>query len=57
MSEARVGYLSDKVARGWPPDAIKFVEQLPMTAAGKVHKLTFRQRYQDYQTQETGELK
>jgi hypothetical protein len=33
-------HLSDKVAKWWLPDAIEFVDQLPMTATGKVHKLT-----------------
>jgi len=41
-------FLSDKVARWWLPDAVEFVEQLPMTATGKVHKLTLRERYKDY---------
>mgnify|MGYP003797857799 CR=1 FL=1 len=25
-----------------------FVEQMPMTGTGKVHKLTLRQQYRDY---------
>lgn len=43
-----MAFLSDKVAKWWLPDAIEFVEQLPMTATGKVHKLTLRQVYKDY---------
>ena len=43
-----MAFLSDKVAKWWLPDAIEFVEQLPMTATGKVHKLTLRGVYKDY---------
>ena len=43
-----MAFLSDKVARWWLPDAIEFVDHLPMTATGKVHKLTLRQTYKDY---------
>jgi acyl-CoA synthetase (AMP-forming)/AMP-acid ligase II len=41
-------FLADKVARWWLPDAVEFVDILPMTATGKVHKLTLRERYKDY---------
>jgi fatty-acyl-CoA synthase len=41
-------FLADKVARWWLPDAVEFVDRLPMTATGKVHKLTLRERYKDY---------
>jgi len=44
-----MAFLADKVAKWWLPDAIEFVDQLPMTATGKVHKLSLRQTYQDYQ--------
>jgi fatty-acyl-CoA synthase len=33
------------VARWQLPDAIEFVEQLPLTATGKVSKLTLRQQF------------
>ncbi len=50
-------YLSDKVAKWWLPDAIEFVDQLPMTATGKVHKLTLRQTYKDYHVKPVGQTK
>jgi fatty-acyl-CoA synthase len=33
------------VVRWQLPDAIEFVEQLPLTATGKVSKLTLRQQF------------
>ena len=41
-------YLSDKVAKWWLPDEIKFVEELPHTATGKILKRTLRDQYADY---------
>lgn len=40
------------VARWQLPDAMEFVEDLPLTATGKVSKLTLRQRFADYQLPE-----
>jgi fatty-acyl-CoA synthase len=42
-------FLSSRVARWWLPDAIEFITELPLTATGKVSKLTLRKRYHDYQ--------
>ena len=36
------------VAKWQLPDAMEFVEDLPLTATGKVSKLTLRQRFADY---------
>lgn len=36
------------VAKWQLPDAIEFVDELPLTATGKVSKLTLRQRFADY---------
>ncbi len=41
-------FMRDKVAGWWLPDAVEIVERLPMTATGKVHKLTLREQYRDY---------
>jgi fatty-acyl-CoA synthase len=38
-------FLAPKVARWWLPDAVEFVDALPMTATGKIHKPTLRARY------------
>ena len=37
-----------KIAKWWLPDAVIVVDELPHTATGKLHKLTLRQKYQDY---------
>ena len=36
------------VAKWQLPDAIEFVEELPLTATGKVSKLTLRKKFKDY---------
>ena len=41
--------LLEKVAKWQLPDAIEFVEELPLTATGKVSKRTLRQVFKDYQ--------
>jgi fatty-acyl-CoA synthase len=46
-------HLRGKVASWWLPDDIAFVEQMPLTATGKIHKLTLRQRFKDYRLPDT----
>ena len=41
-----------KIAKWWLPDAVIVVDELPHTATGKLHKLTLRQKYQDWLTRE-----
>ncbi|HEX7970118.1 MAG TPA: AMP-binding protein, partial [Stellaceae bacterium] len=49
LSEAQLlDHLRPKVASWWLPDAVEFVDKFPMTATGKVHKLTLRQQFRDY---------
>ncbi|MFC3678537.1 3-(methylthio)propionyl-CoA ligase [Bacterioplanoides pacificum] len=43
-----LNYLDDKIVKWWMPDAVIFVEQLPHTATGKLHKLPLRQQYENY---------
>ncbi|MGO8917724.1 MAG: long-chain fatty acid--CoA ligase [Stellaceae bacterium] len=45
---AMLDHLRARVASWWLPDAVEFVEKFPMTATGKVHKLTLRAQYSDY---------
>jgi fatty-acyl-CoA synthase len=45
---ALLAYMQDKVASWWLPDDVVFVDSLPMTATGKVHKLTLRARFKDH---------
>lgn len=56
--EARVNKLEidemllKHVAKWQLPDAIEFVDALPLTATGKVSKLTLRCQFADYQLPE-----
>lgn len=53
--EELLAWFEGKVARWWVPDDVQFVDSLPMTATGKLSKVTLRQRYQDYQLPAQGE--
>jgi fatty-acyl-CoA synthase len=46
--EQLLAYLADKVARWWLPDDVQFVEAIPMTGTGKIHKLRLRERFAGY---------
>ena len=41
-------FLSTKLVKWWVPDAIEFVEALPLGATGKVLKRELRQKFADY---------
>lgn len=41
-------WLEGKVARWWLPDDIAFVNEIPHTATGKIHKKVLRERFKDY---------
>jgi acyl-CoA synthetase (AMP-forming)/AMP-acid ligase II len=45
---ALLDFMRDKVASWWLPDDVVFVDAMPMTATGKVHKLTLRARFKDH---------
>jgi fatty-acyl-CoA synthase len=40
-----LGYVSQHVAKFWLPDDIIFVDELPHTATGKLHKVPLREKY------------
>ncbi|PRX36908.1 fatty-acyl-CoA synthase [Paraburkholderia sp. BL18I3N2] len=42
------GFYEGKVARWWIPDDVVFVDELPHTATGKLHKLKLREQFRDY---------
>lgn len=46
--ETILKYLSDKVVRWWLPDDVIFVDEIPMTATGKISKLRLREQLADY---------
>ena len=41
-------FLDGKIAKWWMPDDVQFVDELPHTATGKIHKLTLRETFKDY---------
>jgi 3-(methylthio)propionyl---CoA ligase len=47
-AEELMAHLTPKVAKWWLPDAVEFLDQFPMTATGKIHKLTLRERFKHY---------
>ena len=47
--EMLLEFLRPSVASWWLPDDVVFVPEMPMTATGKIHKLTLRERFRDYE--------
>ena len=43
-----IDYLATKVAKWWLPDEVKFVDELPHTATGKILKRALRDEYKHY---------
>jgi len=46
--EEVVTFLTGKIAKWWMPDAIEYVENIPMTATGKMHKLKLRDKFKGF---------
>ncbi len=46
--EAILAYMDGKVAKWWMPDEVTFVDELPHTATGKIHKLKLREQFADF---------
>ena len=46
--EELLGFFTGKVAKWWIPDDVVFVEEIPLTATGKMLKLKLRELYKDY---------
>ena len=43
-----LAHMTGKIAKWWMPDDVAFVDEIPHTAAGKISKLTLRERFKDY---------
>jgi fatty-acyl-CoA synthase len=41
-------FLDGKIARWWMPDAVEFVDEIPLGATGKIDKKVLRQRFAGY---------
>jgi len=42
-----IEFLRPQMASWWLPDDVAFIDQLPMTATGKIHKVSLRERFKD----------
>ena len=38
-------FLSGKMAKWWMPDEVIVIDEMPMTATGKIRKLNLREKY------------
>jgi len=47
-ARALLDFMKDKVASWWLPDDVVFVDALPMTGTGKIHKMTLREQFKGY---------
>jgi fatty-acyl-CoA synthase len=50
-----IEFLRPQMASWWLPDDVAFVEALPMTATGKIHKVTLRERFKDFVSPQAAE--
>lgn len=46
--EEILAFLKGKIAKWWMPDDVVFIDEIPHTATGKIHKLTLREQFKDY---------
>jgi fatty-acyl-CoA synthase len=46
--ERLIEFLATKFVSWWLPDDVVFVDEIPLTAAGKLNKRLLRERFQDY---------
>jgi len=47
-AEELLEFMRGKVASWWLPDAVEFVDQMPLTGTGKLWKLKLREQFKDY---------
>ena len=45
---ALLEHMRPKLASWWLPDAVEFINELPMSGTGKVQKMVLRERFKDY---------
>ena len=41
-------FLEDKIVKWWMPDDVIFIDEMPMTATGKIRKLNLREAYRNH---------
>lgn len=42
----RLDYLRTRIASWWMPDDVVFIEEMPMTATGKIRKTSLREKFE-----------
>ncbi len=47
-SQEMLDFLEGKIAKWWMPDAVIVIDEMPMTATGKIRKLTLREAYWEH---------
>lgn len=47
-SEELIKFLEPKVAKWWLPDAVEFVDEIPLGATGKILKTALRDQFAGY---------
>lgn len=55
--ESIQAYIGERCAKWWIPDAVEFVDELPLGATGKVLKTDLRAQFKDYKLGETDTTK
>ena len=48
-AESILEYLRDQVPKWWVPDAVEFIDEMPIGATGKILKTKLREIYKDYE--------
>jgi fatty-acyl-CoA synthase len=46
-------WLKERVAKWWLPDEVVFIDAIPHTATGKIHKTVLREQFKDYKLKES----
>ncbi len=46
--EEMLGFMEGKIVKWWTPDDVLVIDEMPMTATGKIRKLTLREQYWEH---------
>ena len=48
LAEQLLGFFDGKIVKWWIPDDVVFVDQMPLTATGKLYKMKLREQFKDH---------
>jgi fatty-acyl-CoA synthase len=48
LAKELLSFFEGKIAKWWIPDDVVFVDQMPLTATGKMYKLTLRELFKNH---------